>query len=179
MRPRIPVGKAAATVISVLLLSGCSSGPSRSQPTHSAATHSAAQLVGALQTYASAPCSLLSDAEMAAYRITVGPRLLDGLYGGTHRACYWVTSGRQLGWFPDPPPYVRDQDMKKAGAQRLTIAGQPAVQVSDKDTCVQDIGLDTDHYFRSVTIRVKGGAPGELCPLTSAFSGMIMKKFRS
>jgi len=113
--------------------------------------------------------------------VEYGPRILNGLYGGTRSACYWVTTfDVQFGWIPDPPASVRNKSAKEPGSRKSKIAGYDTTQVLKKDSCTQDVVVSpAGHYFRTFIDPGRAPKSGTACDTASDVSKVIVLTLKS
>lgn len=182
--PFHPVGKrgvAAALLLMVLALPGCSSSPQRSSSVSSSPTPSPdpAELSQSLSEYAGVPCAMLDEQQLTDFEVTVGPQELD-LSEGPATACYWVVStGIQFAFVPYPRSEAMKNLATKPASRYLTIAGYDAFQSSDKDTCYQNIPLGSpDESFTTMVSRIEPDAPKETCKIATSVSKLFLYRLK-
>lgn len=174
---RWPV-RSAAVLVAVLV--GCS-------PAESPSSGPPYGIKGALSEYGAYPCALLDGPEFARFlaehdlddfEVMPPPREL-GRSEGIATTCHWVVpTGIQLSWLPYPEEDARRSRANERDARHFEIAGYPAVEFGDEDSCYVDVSVSAADYFSTLATRTEPEGPEDTCALAASFSDLIIATLR-
>jgi hypothetical protein len=163
-----------AAVLLFALLSCTSAPPPAPPPAPTTPIQNPAQIIASLDRYASHPCDLLAEQDLADFR-SVPSKLSIVEIDNKPQQCIWaVPEGPVLTWVSKPLVETGTGAELNWTVQRLEVAGYPATQLSNAQVCMLDVEVGPDHKFRTVLQE----ATGADCKRGALFPELVIRKLQ-